>query len=134
MGGVADARRHMDFSRWDQYSVEEKQDLLARIGVEVRNRQLIAKLLEEIDDEEEEGEEEGHGEAGLVEGGDEADRQVVEFGKRYDKFSVYHTLVGVYYYRMNEMTKARQAFEEAIRLNQTNKTARAMLTLLDGKG
>ncbi|MGA7413150.1 MAG: heme-binding domain-containing protein [Bryobacteraceae bacterium] len=37
---VAEARRHMDLSRWDQYSVEQKRDLLARIGAEVRNRQM----------------------------------------------------------------------------------------------
>jgi cytochrome c len=37
---VAAAREHMDFSRWDTYSAEQKQDLLARIGAEVRNRQM----------------------------------------------------------------------------------------------
>jgi hypothetical protein len=37
---VADARRHMDLSRWDQYSNEQKRDLLARIGTEVRNRRM----------------------------------------------------------------------------------------------
>jgi cytochrome c len=37
---VAEARRHMDLSRWDRYSTEQKQDLLARIGTEVRNRQM----------------------------------------------------------------------------------------------
>jgi cytochrome c len=37
---VAEARQHMDLSRWDQYSVGEKQDLLARIGAEVRSRQM----------------------------------------------------------------------------------------------
>jgi len=37
---VADGREHMDFSRWDTYSPEQKQDLLARIGAEVRNRQM----------------------------------------------------------------------------------------------
>jgi hypothetical protein len=30
----------MDLSRWDRYSTEQKQDLLARIGTEVRNRQM----------------------------------------------------------------------------------------------
>ena len=37
---VAEARQHMDLSRWDQYSKEQKRDLLARIGVEVRNHQM----------------------------------------------------------------------------------------------
>jgi cytochrome c len=37
---VAEARQHMDLSRWDQYSTEEKRDLLARIGTEVRNRRM----------------------------------------------------------------------------------------------
>jgi cytochrome c len=37
---VADGRQHMDLSRWDQYPVESKRDLLARIGTEVRNRQM----------------------------------------------------------------------------------------------
>jgi hypothetical protein len=37
---VAEARQHMDFSRWNQYSVDEKRDLLARIGAEVRSRQM----------------------------------------------------------------------------------------------
>jgi hypothetical protein len=37
---VAEARQHMDLSHWDRYSAEEKRDLLARIGTEVRNRQM----------------------------------------------------------------------------------------------
>ena len=37
---VAEARQHMDFSKWNEYSAEEKRDLLARIGTEVRNRQM----------------------------------------------------------------------------------------------
>jgi cytochrome c len=37
---VAEARQHMDLSRWDQYSVEEKRDLLARIGSQVRKREM----------------------------------------------------------------------------------------------
>ena len=37
---VAEARRHMDLSHWDRYSTEQKRDLLARIGTEVRNRQM----------------------------------------------------------------------------------------------
>ena len=30
----------MNFSHWDQYSVDDKKDLLARIGTEVRNHQM----------------------------------------------------------------------------------------------
>jgi cytochrome c len=37
---VAEARQHMDLSRWDQYSSEQKRDLLARMGTEVRNRRM----------------------------------------------------------------------------------------------
>jgi len=37
---VADARQHMDLSRWGQYSTEEKRDLLARTGSEVRNGRM----------------------------------------------------------------------------------------------
>jgi hypothetical protein len=37
---VAAAREDMDFSRWEQYSADQKRDLLARIGAEVRNRQM----------------------------------------------------------------------------------------------
>jgi cytochrome c len=37
---VADARRHMNLSRWGSYSNAEKQDLLARIGAEVRTRRM----------------------------------------------------------------------------------------------
>jgi hypothetical protein len=37
---VADARQHMDFSRWNVYSADEKRDLLARIGSEVRTSQM----------------------------------------------------------------------------------------------
>ncbi len=37
---VAEARQHMDLSQWDRYSVDQKRDLLARIGAEVRNRQM----------------------------------------------------------------------------------------------
>lgn len=37
---VAEGRRHMDLSRWDRYSTQQKQDLPARIGAEVRNRQM----------------------------------------------------------------------------------------------
>ncbi len=37
---VAEARRHMDLSLWDRYSPEQKRDLLAQIGAEVRGRQM----------------------------------------------------------------------------------------------
>lgn len=37
---VAEARRHLNFSRWEDYSPDEKRDLLARIGAEVRNREM----------------------------------------------------------------------------------------------
>jgi hypothetical protein len=37
---VSEARDHMDLSRWDQYSVEQKRDLLARIGAEIRTREM----------------------------------------------------------------------------------------------
>src|SRR5580658_4633129 len=37
---VAEGRGHMDLSRWDQYSVDERRDLLARIGTEVRNHEM----------------------------------------------------------------------------------------------
>ena len=37
---VAEAREHLDFSRWDRYSTDEKKDLLAQIGAVVRNRQM----------------------------------------------------------------------------------------------
>ena len=30
----------MDLSRWEAYSTAQKQDLLARIGTEVRNRRM----------------------------------------------------------------------------------------------
>jgi hypothetical protein len=37
---VAEAREHLNLSRWDQYSNDQKRDLLARIGAEVRNREM----------------------------------------------------------------------------------------------
>jgi cytochrome c len=37
---VAEARQHMNLSHWNEYSAEEKRDLLARIGTEVRNRRM----------------------------------------------------------------------------------------------
>jgi hypothetical protein len=37
---VAEARKHMNFSRWDQYWIEEKKDQLARIAAEVRSHEM----------------------------------------------------------------------------------------------
>jgi cytochrome c len=37
---VGEARRHMDLSHWDRYSTDQKQDMLARIGTEVRNHRM----------------------------------------------------------------------------------------------
>jgi cytochrome c len=37
---VAEGRDHMNLSHWDRYSVDDKRDLLARIGTVVRNRQM----------------------------------------------------------------------------------------------
>jgi len=37
---VADARQHLDLTHWDQYSIDQQRDLLARIGTEVRNGQM----------------------------------------------------------------------------------------------
>jgi cytochrome c len=37
---VADGRQHLDLSHWDQYSVDQQRDLLARIATEVRNGQM----------------------------------------------------------------------------------------------
>jgi cytochrome c len=37
---VSEARKHMDFSQWDQYSSDEQRDLLARIGTVVKTRQM----------------------------------------------------------------------------------------------
>jgi len=37
---VAEARQHKDLSQWNRYSIEEKRDLLARIGAEVRSHQM----------------------------------------------------------------------------------------------
>ena len=39
-GDVYDARRHMNLSRWDDYSVDKKQALLSEIAVMVRNRKM----------------------------------------------------------------------------------------------
>jgi cytochrome c len=37
---VAEAREHMNLSHWEQFSAEQKRDLLARIGTELRSRQM----------------------------------------------------------------------------------------------
>jgi hypothetical protein len=39
-GDVSQARSHMNLSRWDSYTVESKQDILARVGAVVRSRQM----------------------------------------------------------------------------------------------
>ena len=39
-GDVYDARRHMNLSRWDDYSIDKKQALLSEIAVMVRNRKM----------------------------------------------------------------------------------------------
>lgn len=37
---VHDARSHMNLSRWGEYSIEKKQELLTRLAVAVRSRQM----------------------------------------------------------------------------------------------
>jgi hypothetical protein len=37
---VQRARDHMNFSEWDQYGIEKRQELLARLAAEVRSRQM----------------------------------------------------------------------------------------------
>ena len=37
---VSSARTHMNLSRWQDYSAEQRIDLLTRMGVEVRNRKM----------------------------------------------------------------------------------------------
>jgi hypothetical protein len=37
---IDDARRHVDFSRWDSYRPQEKEELLTRIGSVVRSGQM----------------------------------------------------------------------------------------------
>jgi hypothetical protein len=37
---VSEARGHMNLSHWEEYSVREKQDILARVGAMVRSRQM----------------------------------------------------------------------------------------------
>ena len=37
---VAEGRAHLNLSHWNDYSADEKRDLLARIGAIVRNRQM----------------------------------------------------------------------------------------------
>ena len=37
---VAEGRAHLNFSHWNDYSADDRRDLLARIGTLVRNRQM----------------------------------------------------------------------------------------------
>jgi len=37
---VQNGRAHWDMSRWDQYSIDEQEDILSRIGPMVRNRKM----------------------------------------------------------------------------------------------
>jgi hypothetical protein len=37
---VSSARAHMNFSRWQDYNFEQKAALLARLAVEIRNRNM----------------------------------------------------------------------------------------------
>jgi hypothetical protein len=37
---VADARAHLNLSRWSEYSAEERRDLLGRIAAEVRSHEM----------------------------------------------------------------------------------------------
>lgn len=37
---VAEARRHMNFARWDRYSPDQRRDFFTRIGLKVRSRQM----------------------------------------------------------------------------------------------
>jgi Haem-binding domain len=37
---VAEGREHLNLSNWEQYSTDDKRDLLARIGTVVRNHQM----------------------------------------------------------------------------------------------
>jgi hypothetical protein len=37
---VAQARSHMNLSRWDEYTIEEKQELLARVGALARTGEM----------------------------------------------------------------------------------------------
>jgi Haem-binding domain len=37
---VGEARQHLDFSSWNEYSADDKIDLLTRLGTEVRSRQM----------------------------------------------------------------------------------------------
>jgi Haem-binding domain len=39
-GDVSQARSHMNLSHWSEYTMEEQQDLLARIGSAVRRREM----------------------------------------------------------------------------------------------
>jgi hypothetical protein len=37
---VSEARSHMNLSRWDEYGLDEKRDILARVGAVVRSHQM----------------------------------------------------------------------------------------------
>jgi len=37
---VSEARQHMNFSRWNEYSDEQRRELLAKIAAEVRSKQM----------------------------------------------------------------------------------------------
>jgi hypothetical protein len=37
---VIQAREHMNLSHWDQYSVRQKQEILARVGAVIRSRHM----------------------------------------------------------------------------------------------
>ncbi len=37
---VSQARMNMNLSRWDEYTLDEQQDILARVGAVVRSRQM----------------------------------------------------------------------------------------------
>jgi hypothetical protein len=37
---VSQARSHMNLSRWDEYGLDEKRDILARVGAVVRSHQM----------------------------------------------------------------------------------------------
>jgi hypothetical protein len=39
-GDVSEARSHMNLSRWDEYGLDEKLDILARVGAVVRSHQM----------------------------------------------------------------------------------------------
>ena len=37
---VQDGRRHWNMSKWEQYSIDERQDILSRMGPMVRNKKM----------------------------------------------------------------------------------------------